>query len=133
MTPGQLQTYLALPTAANRAAYAQQIGAAQVLEVLSAEDRAAVLSGHPFVGMSRQALLLLWGEPYLQQGPVQYERWYYYGDYFSLASPGYASQAGATVMEVVLEDGKLAWWAERIPSERNRSIIRRRVLNTPAD
>ncbi|HEY7494908.1 MAG TPA: hypothetical protein VIH59_27880 [Candidatus Tectomicrobia bacterium] len=133
MTPGQRRAYLALPTAVERAAYARQVGAAQRLESLSEEERTAVLGGYPFVGMSRQALLLLWGDPPRRQGPVQYERWYYYGDYFSLAEPGYHSQRQAIVMEVALEAGKVAWWEERRPSEHPRSLLRRRFLQTPAD
>jgi hypothetical protein len=133
LTLGQRRAYLALPTAVERAAYARQVGAAQRLESLSEEERTAVLGGYPFVGMSRQALLLLWGDPPWRQGPVQYERWYYYGDYFSLAEPGYHSQRQAIVMEVALEAGKVAWWEERRPSEHPRSLLRRRFLQTPAD
>jgi len=115
MTPGQRRAYLALPSAAERTAYARQVGAAQRLEALSAADRATVLGGHPVVGMSRQALLLLWGEPPIRQGPAQYERWYYYGDEFSLAEPGYHAQLQASIMEVALEGGKVVWWAQRAP------------------
>ena len=115
MTPGQRRAYLAWPTAAERAAYARQVGAAQRFEALSAADRATVLGGYPVVGMSRQALLLLWGEPYLQQGPAQYERWYYYGDEFSLAEPGYHARLQASLMEVALEDGTVVWWVQRAP------------------
>jgi hypothetical protein len=133
MTPGQQRAYLALPTAAERATYAQQVGVAQMFEVLSVEDRAAVLGAYPFVGMSRQALLFLWGEPYLRQGPAQYERWYYYGDYFSLAEPGYHSQLQATVMEVALEDGKVVWWVQRVSPGQSQSGLQRRLFGTPAD
>ena len=133
MTSKQLRTYLAMPTATERAAYAKQVGAAQQLEALSQQDRMAVLRGHPFQGMSQEALRLLWGEPYMRQGPAQYERWYYYGDYFSLASSGSSTSRGDTVMEVALENGHLVWWQERIPSERNRSIFQRRGFGTPAD
>ena len=115
MTPGQRRAYLALPTAAERVAYARQVGAAQRFEALSAADRATVLSDHPVVGMSRQALLLLWGEPPIQQGPEQYERWYYYGDEFSLAEPGYHARLEASIMEVALEGGKVVWWVQRTP------------------
>jgi hypothetical protein len=115
MTPGQRRTYLALPSAAERAAYARQVGAAQRFEALSAADRATMLGGYPVVGMSQQALLLLWGEPPIRQGPEQYERWYYYGDEFSLAEPGYHAQLQASIMEVALEGGKVVWWAQRAP------------------
>ena len=115
MTPGQRRAYLAWPTAAERAAYARQVGAAQRFEALSAADRATVLGGYPVVGMSRQALLLLWGEPHSRQGPEQYERWYYYGDEFSLAEPGYHARLQASLMEVALEAGTVVWWAQRVP------------------
>lgn len=133
MTSHQLRTYLALPSAAERAAYAQQVGAAQKLNALSEHDLTAVLQGHPFEGMSKQALLLLWGQPYWREGPARDERWYYYGDAMSLAMAGNYQGSGDTVMEVALEDDHIVWWQERIPSERNRSIFRRRFLHTPAD
>jgi hypothetical protein len=68
-----------------------------------------------------------------RQGPAQSKRWYDYGDYFSLAAPGYHSQRQATVMASALAAGTVAWWVERVPSERPRSFIRHRFLNTPAD
>jgi hypothetical protein len=64
MTLGQWRTYPALPTAAERTASTRQVDAAQRLKSLPAEERTAVLGGHPFVGMNRPALLRLWGEPY---------------------------------------------------------------------
>jgi hypothetical protein len=133
MTSKQLRTYRELSIATERAAYAQQVGAAQRLAVLSQQDRMAVLRGYPFEGMSREALRLLWGEPYMREGPAQYERWYYYGDAFSLASIGSSTLRGDTVMEAALENGYLVWWQERIPSERHRSIFKRRGFGNPAD
>jgi hypothetical protein len=118
MTPRQLRTYLDLPTAAERDAYASQVGAAQALQSLSAADRAAVLHGYPFEGMSAEALRLLWGEPVSRRGPAFDERWFYYGDAFSLAEPGFHARAQAgTIMEVALADGKVQWWQERVPTE----------------
>jgi hypothetical protein len=93
-----------------------------------------VLGGHPFVGRSRPALRLLWGAPSQRQGPAPYERWSDDGVSFSLAAPGsYSQRQAATVIEVALETGKMAWWAERVPAERPRSLLRRRFRNTPAD
>jgi hypothetical protein len=129
MTASQLRSYLARPTAADRAAYARQVGAAQQLEALSAEDRAAVLGGYTFVGMSRQALLLLWGEPFRRQGPPAYERWFYYGDPLVLATVGSSYQNISTITEVAIEDGKVVWWRERIPMDRNQSSLLRRLWN----
>jgi hypothetical protein len=120
MTNRQLRTYLKLPTASERAAYARQVGAAQQLEALPAAERAAVLNGYPFKGMSAEALRLLWGDPRWEQGPKQDEHWFYYGDYFSLAEPGSSLSFRGTIMEVALIDGKVVWWQERIPSERKR-------------
>ena len=133
MTSQQLRTYLALPSVAERAVYAQQVGAYQKLNALSERDRTAVLQGYPFEGMSKQALLLLWGQPYWREGPSRDERWYYYGDAMALAMAGHYQGSGDTVMEVALEDGHIVWWQERIPSEENRSIFRRRFFHTPAD
>jgi hypothetical protein len=133
MTPSQLRTYLALPTATERAAYAKQIGASRVLEALSEESRAAVLHGQPFEGMSGQALLLLWGEPYRREGPAFDERWWYLGDSFSLTEVGNSTHSMGTVMEVALENGHVKWWQERIPSEERRHIIKHRFLTMPGD
>ncbi len=133
MTPHQLREYLARPSAAARAAYAQELGVAQRLFALPEAERQAVLRGRPFVGMSKQALLLLWGEPYLREGPAWDERWYYLGDYFSLMDVGYAGLRMDTVMEVALVDGRIQWWQERVPTEENRLPFQRRFLNRPGD
>jgi hypothetical protein len=118
MTSPQLHTYLDLPTAAEREAYARQVGAAQAVESLSEADRAAVLRGYPFEGMSAEALRLLWGDPVSRRGPAFDERWFYFGDAFSLAEPGFHSRTQAsTVMEVALADGKVQWWQERVPAD----------------
>ena len=71
MTHAQLQTYLSLPTPAEREAFANHIGAARLIDALPEQERTAVLDGHPFEGMSSQALYLLWGEPYLREGPQE--------------------------------------------------------------
>jgi hypothetical protein len=118
MTSHQLQTYATLPTPAARDAYARQVGAAQILESLSAADRAAVLGGFPVEGMSAQALRLLWGDPVSRRGPAFDERWFYFGDAFTLAEPGYhSSHSASTVMEVALTDGQVQWWQERVPAD----------------
>jgi len=133
MTNRQLRTYLKLPTAPERATYARQVGAAQRLEALPKAERAAVLHGQPFKGMSAEALRLLWGDPDWEQGPKQYERWFYYGDYFSLAEPGSYFSPRDTIMEVALMDGKVTWWQERLPSsERKRSPLHH-FLHGPID
>ncbi len=132
MTGEQLRTYRSLPTAAERAAYARQVSAAQQLASLSEPDRTTVLYGYPAVGMSRQALLLLWGEPYRREGPAAYERWWYLGDSLSLADLATAYDDWSTVTEVALEHGRVVWWQERIPSDdRRRRFFRH--LWYPAD
>jgi hypothetical protein len=124
MTPRQLQTYASLPTAEQRAAFASQVGAAQRLDALPANERQAVLSGHPFEGMSSQALYLLWGEPEWREGPDFDKRWWYYGDYFTLAEVGNRPGDMSTMMEVSIENGKVMWWQDRIPSEERRFPFR---------
>jgi hypothetical protein len=120
MKPQQLRTYASLPTAEQRAIFARQVGAAQRLDALPANERQAVLSGHPFEGMSREALYLLWGEPYWREGPAADERWWYFGDYVTLAENGNRPSDRNTVMEVLIENGKVKWWQERLPSEKRR-------------
>jgi len=120
MKPQQLRTYASLPTPEQRAAFARQVGAAQRLDALPANERQAVLNGHPFEGMSSEALYLLWGEPYRRAGPAFDERWWYFGNYFALAENGNFPSNRNTVMEVLIENGKVKWWQERIPSEERR-------------
>jgi hypothetical protein len=67
MTPKQRRTYLDLPTAAERAAYAEELGAAELLEMLPPNEHEAVLQGLVFRGMSEPALRLLWELPRLGQ------------------------------------------------------------------
>jgi hypothetical protein len=133
MTHRQLRTYLTLPTASERAAYARQVGAAQQLEALPKPERAAVLNGHPFKGMSAEALRLLWGDPDWEKGPKQDAYWYYYGDYFSLAEPGSYFPPKNTIMEVALMDGKVTWWQERLPSSERERFPLQHFLHGPID
>jgi hypothetical protein len=133
MTNRQLRTYLKLPTASERSAYARQVGAAQKLDALPTAERTAVLNGQPFKGMSAEALRMLWGDPGWEKGPKQDEHWFYYGDYFSLAEPGSYFSPKNTIMEVALMDGKVTWWQERLPSfERNRFPLHH-FLHGPID
>lgn len=133
MTNRQLRTYLKLPTASERAAYARQVGAAQKLDALPTAERTAVLNGQPFKGMSAEALRLLWGDPNWEQGPKQDEHWFYYGDYFSLAEPGSYLSPRGTIMEVALIDDKVMWWQERIPSFEHKRFPLRHFLHGPLD
>jgi hypothetical protein len=117
MTPKQSRTYLNLPTAAERAAYAQALGVAELLETLPPNEREAVLQGLVFRGMSEQALRLLWGMPCWQDGPPGDEHWYYYGPSLSLTEVGRHCTPGDTMTEVSLEHGTVHWWKERVPSK----------------
>jgi hypothetical protein len=90
MTAPQAHTYLAKATAAERTAYAHELGLAQRLQALAAPDREAVLAGYSRKGMSTEAMRFLWGEPYPQQGYTNhYEHWYYLGS--SLSPPSATS------------------------------------------
>ncbi len=131
MTHAQLQTYLSLPTPAERDAFANHIGAAQLIDALPDQERTAVLDGHPFEGMSSQALYLLWGEPYLREGPAADERWWYFGDYFSLPEVGSRQSDRSTVMEVAIENGSVIWWQETVPSDRRRFPFRHPFFHHP--
>ena len=64
MTGVQVHTYLAKATPTERQAFLQKIGVIQRFQALAPGDRAAVLHGIPQVGMSAEALLFLWGDPY---------------------------------------------------------------------
>ena len=120
MTHKQSQTYLSLSTAAEREAYAKEIGVAQKLEGLSSEERQAVLYGDVFKGMSGDALRFVWGNPCRQEGPDEYRKWYYYGPVFSLPHAGWNCSGNVdTITEVKLVNGSVEWWKERIPERRD--------------
>lgn len=117
MNTAQAHTYLAKPTAAERAAYLEEIGSAQRFRALEPQDRQAVLGGYPREGMSAEALRFLWGEPYYTDGYTgHYEHWYYLGSAFSLADHGNHYGDAGTRVEVYLVDGRVAWWLEFVPS-----------------
>jgi hypothetical protein len=87
MTPSQERVYLAKATAAERTAYLSEIGLAQRFQALDPSDREAVMGGIPRVGMSAEALLFLWGEPYYTSGDAsRYAHWYYLGSSLGLAN-----------------------------------------------
>src|SRR5262245_2279411 len=89
MTTAQEHTYLAKPTATERTAYLREIGLVQRFQALDPLDRDAVLGGVPRQGMSAEALLFLWGEPYSTAGDAtHYAHWFYLGSSFALAHYG---------------------------------------------
>jgi len=127
MSSRQSRTYLHLASAAERAAFAQQLGVSDELDSLSEADRTAVLlQGQPFQGMSAQALRLLWGMPCWQWGPEAFQRWFYYGNVFTLAQLGWHCRGDNTITEVGLENNQVRWWRSQ-PTERNRAPFGRRL------
>jgi hypothetical protein len=118
MTGAQIRTYLAKGTAAERAAYLDQIGIAQRFQALDPQDREVVLTGYaPRKGMSADALRFLWGEPYYTKGPVGgYEYWYYLGPFMELAAHGNVYSKAGVRVEVYLVAGRVDSWIEFSPS-----------------
>jgi hypothetical protein len=118
MTPSQERAYLAKATAAERTAYLSEIGLIQRLQALDPVDRDAVLSGVPRVGMSAEALLFLWGEPYYTAGDARrYAHWYYLGSSFDLAAYGNQYTGSGTRVDVYLVAGKVVGWVDYAPSD----------------
>jgi hypothetical protein len=116
MTNGQAHTYLAKATPAERTAYVRQIGLEQRLQALDPVDRETVLGGLPRLGMSMEALLFLWGEPYQTKGRYDSGEWYYLGSSFSLAGHGNDYKTPGTWVVVHLTDGRVTGWLDFIPS-----------------
>src|SRR5439155_16863202 len=80
MTSAQARTYLAKASAAERTAYLSEIGLAQRYQRLDPQDREAVQSGAPRVGMSADATRFVWGDPEATAGDARlYSRWQYPG------------------------------------------------------
>jgi len=118
MSGPQAWRYLSRTTAAERTAYLKEIGLAARFQALPPEDREAVLAGIPREGMRADAIRFLWGEPYYTEGYANhYESWFYLGSSFTLAREGNDYSSRATMMEVQLIDGKMAWWFETVPDD----------------
>jgi hypothetical protein len=64
LTAMQEWTYLAKASAAERTAYLRALGFPQRFAALDPLDQQVVRSGWPREGMSAEALLFVWGEPY---------------------------------------------------------------------
>jgi hypothetical protein len=125
MTPSQERAYLAKATAAERTAYLNEIGLAQRFQALDPLDREAVRNGGPRVGMSADALLFLWGEPYYTAGEAsRYAHWYYLGSSFGLANYGNQDYYSGNGVDVYLVAGQVTGWVDYIPSD----IPRRRRI-----
>jgi hypothetical protein len=118
MTPSQERTYLAKATAAERTAYLSEIGLAQRFQALDPLDREAVMSGMPRVGMSAEALLFLWGEPYYTSGDAsRYAHWYYLGSSLGLANYGNQYYYSGNRVDVYLVAGQVTGWVDYIPDD----------------
>ena len=71
LSGAQTHTYLAQASAAERTAYLRTLGVVQRFQALDPLDQEAVRSGWPRVGMSAEALLFVWGEPYYTAGDAR--------------------------------------------------------------
>jgi hypothetical protein len=113
MTAGQVHMYVAQPTAAARTAYLQQLGLVQRFQALAPLDQDAIRSGVPRVGMSADALLFLWGDPYNTAGEARrYAHWYYLGSSFTRSAAGYHPWDVGHRVDVYLVGGKVEGWVD---------------------
>jgi len=118
MTASQVRTYVAQPTAAARTAYLQTSGLVQRFQELDPLDQEAIRSGAPRVGMSADALLFLWGEPYYTAGDARrYAHWYYLGSSVIRSSSGYHPWDFNNRVDVYLVGGKIVGWVD-VPTSR---------------
>ena len=89
----------------------------QRFQALAPVDQEAVRSGWPRVGMSAEALLFVWGEPYDTAGDARRSaHWYYLG--WSLGRHPYGNPRwgfGHRV-DVYLEAGKVVGWVDAVLS-----------------
>jgi len=116
MTGVQVHTYLAKATPAEREAYLQKIGVIRRFQALDPADRAAVLHGIPQVGMSAEALLFLWGDPYYTAGDARrYAHWHYLGSSFSMAASGNQYRNFGNQVDVYLVNGQVVGWVDFTP------------------
>jgi len=116
MTASQVHTYVAQPTAAARTAYLQQLGLVQRFQALDPLDQEAIRSGVPRVGMSADALLFLWGEPYNTAGDARRSaHWYYLGSSMDLGARGNQYRKGGNRVDVYLVGGKVEGWVDVSP------------------
>jgi hypothetical protein len=83
------------------------------------------MRGGPRVGMSAEALLFLWGEPYYTAGDAsRYAHWYYLGSSFGLADYSNQYYNSGNRVDVYLVAGQIVGWVDYIPSD----IPRRRRI-----
>ena len=116
MTGTQEHAYLAKATAAERTAYLAEIGLTQRFQALDPLDQEAIRSGVPRVGMSADALLFLWGEPYNTAGDARRSaHWYYLGSSMDLGARGNQYRKGGNRVDVYLVGGKVEGWVDVSP------------------
>ncbi len=126
MSAAQERAYLAHITAAARTTYLKELGLVQRFQALDPLDRDAILGGSPRPGMSAEALLFLWGEPYATAGDAaRYAHWFYLGASIALAEYGNQYHQSNNRVDVYLVDGKVVGWVDYTPSDPPR---RRRWL-----
>jgi hypothetical protein len=127
MTGAQEHTYLAKATAAERTAYLSEIGLVQRFQALDPLDRETVKGGLPRVGMSAEALLFVWGEPYYTNGDARrYAHWYYLGSSFGRGNSDYFYRGFGNRVDVYLVAGKVVGWVDVAPSiEENQGGCKR--------
>jgi hypothetical protein len=117
LTGSQAHTYLAKASAAERAASLRELGVVQRFQALDPLDQEAVRSGWPRVGMSAEALLFVWGEPYYTTGDArQSAHWHYLGSSFGRRPSGNRPWGFGNRVDVYLVAGKVVGWVDAAPS-----------------
>ena len=113
----QEHTYLAKASAAERTAYLRELGVVQRFQALDPLDQETVRSGLPRVGMSAEALLFIWGEPYYTVGDArQSAHWHYLGSSFGRSPYGNHPWRFGNRVDVYLVAGKVVGWVDAAPS-----------------
>jgi len=113
----QEHTYLGKATAAERTAYLRELGLLQHFQALDPLDQDAVRSGWPRVGMSAEALLFVWGEPYSREGAARRSaHWHYLGSSFGRSPYGNPRWGFGNRVDVYLVAGKVVGWVDAAPS-----------------
>ena len=117
MTGWQEHTYLAQASAAARTAYLRELGVLQRFQALDPADQEAVRRGWPRVGMSAEALLFVWGEPYDTAGDARRSaHWQYLGSSVGRQPSGNPRWGFGNRVDVYLEAGKVVGWVDAVLS-----------------
>ena len=117
LTGVQEHRYLAKASAAERTAYLRELGVVQRFQALTPGDQETVRSGWPRVGMSAEALLFVWGEPYYTAGDArQSAHWHYLGSSFGRSLDGNRPWGFGNRVDVYLVEGKVVGWVDAAPS-----------------